>query len=201
MKNAHWALLLVVPLFALAPGTAHAAEPAPTAQPTPEKLYSVITTGGFRVNPKTGKMVPGTSWTSSPYARQGSGGSTSASGCRKAWVQNVERNLLGSIAFRYRLYINWCWNRAKKRITSAVRSQAILDLSSQWRYRGIISKAVGYYAWGSGYPYSGHRHYKMLAFENCVLKYGCIQEQHPKAVIRAHSNGTWTWGTDGDGKP
>lgn len=167
--------------------------------PAPEVLTSTGSTGMVRLNPRTMKPIPGTTVRSS--ARTGSWGTSSRRGCGRAYVQNSKRNLLGSLAYRVRIYTSWCWNRREHRVARISTSQRVLYVSSQWRYLGLKSiMRRRYRPWGPAYPLAGYLHYRMLGFENCLLHYGCVGADYARQTLRVRSNGTTTWATDGDAR-
>lgn len=171
------------------------AEAAPSPKPAAQKLVVNSTSGHGQLNRRTGKPVR-----VNPAAKKGTSSLKSAArGCRYVWVQNVAHNLLGSTAYKLKIQTNWCFNRATRRISDVHTKQWVLYVSSQWRYRGLKSSDIHYYDWAKGtWPRSGHKHYRLILFENCILKYGCIGADYSRQVIRVHSNGTATWATDGD---
>lgn len=127
----------------------------------------------------------------------GSGGTSSASGCRKVTVNNEKETTLGWTAYWFHTWTQWCWNRSAKTISSVSTSWYISDVDQNFYWRGIVQTTTGFYSWKSGAPKSGYSHYRQGRFENCVLKYGCIGNYYPANVLKSHSDGTYTWTTSG----
>lgn len=125
----------------------------------------------------------------------GSGGTSSASGCRKVTVRNRGESVLGYLVYRYNTWTEWCWNRADRSITSVKTGEYLSDVASSMYYRGVVTKNEEFYAWRSGYNKSGHWHARQSHWENCVAKYGCISSDYPRNSLRAHSDGTYSWAT------
>lgn len=123
----------------------------------------------------------------------GSGGSSSASGCRKAIVKNRGESITGDLVYKYNTWTQWCWNRSDRAITSVRTGEYLSNVASTMYYRGIVGQDERFYAWRSGFNKSGHWHERQVQMENCVLRYGCISNDYPRNVIRAHSDGTYTW--------
>lgn len=132
--------------------------------------------------------VPGTSGS-------GSGGSSSASGCRRIKVRNEVETLLGDTAYWYITWTQWCWDRAAHEASGVETGQYFEDVNSFFYYRGLANQDERFYAWQSGYNKSGFWHERQSAWENCVVKYGCISMTYPRNVLRSHADGTYTWTT------
>lgn len=126
----------------------------------------------------------------------GSGGTSTASGCRRINVRNErESTYTGSTVFWFNTFTEWCWNRSTSTITSAVTGYYLEDVHSTAIWQGIIVDNRYYYAWVSGKSKSGYYHEKQGKFDNCVLKYGCVGSFYPRNLLRSYSNGTYSWQT------
>ena len=125
----------------------------------------------------------------------GSGGTSSASGCRKVTVQNRGESVTGMLVYQYNTWTEWCWKRDDHAITSVKTGEYLSHVASTMYYRGVIGKNEEFYAWRSGYNKSGHWHSRQSHWENCVAKYGCISNDYPRNSLRAHSDGTYSWAT------
>lgn len=125
----------------------------------------------------------------------GSGGSSSSSGCRKATVRNKGETVLGYTAYWYNTWTQWCWNRSDHVVSDVVTGQYFEDVASTMYYRRLVVDDQRFYAWKSGYNKSGHWHERQAQWENCIAKYGCISNDYPRNIIRAHSDGTFSWNT------
>lgn len=129
-------------------------------------------------------------------ARGGKGGKSTASGCRKVTVSNRARTTLGKTAYRYNTWTRWCWTRSAQRIHRGVTygwSISSVDPFQYWR--GQVRKSTTFYDAGPNNhrPRSAFRHYRQGRFENCVVKYGCIQTSYPANSLRSYSNGTYAY--------
>lgn len=196
----------------LAPTGAQAAEPAPTPPPMvtvgsvdvetydeagnlistnhygPETEGEVIETDPIPIDPK---LPP-------PVYADGSGGTSSASGCRKVTVHNERETLLGTTAFKFHTWTRWCWNRADQRVTGTpTTGWSISDVGSFEEWQGVINKTLYFYDYGAnnGYPRSAYYHQRTGHFKNCVPQAGCIKNTYPKNTLRSYYNGKWSWTT------
>ncbi len=125
----------------------------------------------------------------------GSGGTSSASGCRKVTVHNEKETLLGKTAYWFNTWTRWCWNRADRIIYDVTTGFYLSDVDPFYYWRGLIVDNTYHFSWYSGYPKSGYRHEKQGHFENCIVKYGCISSSYPYNLLYSYSNGTFTWHT------
>lgn len=114
-----------------------------------------------------------------------------STGCRTIHVVNVSKTTLGFTAFKWHMYVNECWNRPKATISVSSIDYEPSDVDSQYRYRGLAA--------GSNIAIGGpgRRVMRQGNFENCILKYGCINSYYPKDITDVYSNGQWWWETNG----
>lgn len=129
----------------------------------------------------------------------GTGGSTTASGCRKVTITNTKRTTLGFTAFKYHTWTRWCWTRSSQVVSSVTTGWSISDVDSQFYWKGNVNSEFGFYDYSTndGHPKSAYKHYRQGRFENCVFKYGCIGNWYPANTLRSYYNGTWAWSTSG----
>lgn len=203
---------ITIALTALLAQPAQAADPVPVDESTVAYFTSNVVVSNL--DPETGATLATTTYDGSTAsddtlgtlntkdggftaAASGSGGTTSASGCRRVTVNNYARNLLGSVAYNYQTYMEWCWTRSTYYTGNVLSGFRLLQVGSQQYWRGQVNYDQHFYSWVSGRPRSGAISYRQGRFENCVLKYGCISNTYPGNTIRGHSNGTWTWSTAG----
>jgi hypothetical protein len=118
---------------------------------------------------------------------------TASSGCRAVDVARVGRSLLGFVVYKFWQRKNWCWSYPK--VTSASSSAWVTDVDPNWYYGGVVSAWGEFYNWCCGVWNSGHRSFRQGAFQNCVLKYGCIKSEYPWVLIRGHGDGGFTYDT------
>lgn len=158
-----------------------------------------------RLTTRRGKVLRVNRWKKSRSAaraatfkvQKGSGGSSSPSGCRKVTLKNRKYSLTGiDHMYTYTIKTKWCWNRGKGSISDVKTDWSMYIDNDTGYWRGQTRLRRMFYAWSSGKPRSGYRHDRQGEFENCILKYGCTGTSYPRNIIRAHSNGTWTWWTD-----
>jgi hypothetical protein len=144
-----------------------------------------------------GGAIAEASRTSITLTGSGTGGASSASGCRKVTLRNRTSTLLGLTAYRFNTWTRWCWERAKHQVYDVSTGWFITDADTQEYWRGIVNDELGYYDFGAndGHPHSAYKHYRQGRFENCVLKYGCIATTYPTNTIRSYDNGTYAWKT------
>lgn len=214
--SAALALLGASAVAGVAPGPAGAvprtvADPLPpggevisTSSPDDLVLVEEVTAAGAVVSSATydgeGNRVvilPDGTLMRSAADGSGSGGSSSASGCRKVTVRNVGESVLGKVVYRYNTWTQWCWNRSDRAITSVKTGVYYTDVASTMYMRGPVVQNETFYAWRAGYNKSGHWHERQSHWENCLVRYGCISSDYPRNVLRAHSDGTYTWATQG----
>lgn len=128
----------------------------------------------------------------------GSGGSTSASGCRRVTVNNegVSPNL-GTTVFWFRTWTRWCWTRSTQTVYDVSSGWTIDDVAPFTYWRGINNKELGFYDYSTndGHPRSAYKNYRQGSFENCPLKIGCVGMRYPSNTLRSYYNGTWAWNT------
>jgi hypothetical protein len=207
---------LVAGPITLAPPAAHADEPAPSTVSVGtvtvetytdgfKKLLSVKTYGpeteGRLLGDDNIGLTPGAAarhlavW---PTAGSGTGGTSSATGCRKVTVNNEHENLLGSTGFWFRTYTEWCWTRS---------SQVVRDVATGWRFDeadwtyqwgGFINSELRFYDFSAddGHPNSAYLHYRQAKVDNCPVKIGCTGAVYPANTLRSYYNGTWAWQTN-----
>ena len=193
-------------------GSAQAADTPPPPAPLITKATVVVEdyTPDFKklVSKQTygqeteGKLMPAP--TDSPSGSvaamsSGSGGTSSASGCRKVTVNHEAETVLGFTAYWFKTWTNWCWNRSTQVVSSVSTNWYITDVDSQQYWRGIVNDEFLFYDYSTndGHPRSAYKHYRQGRFENCVLKYGCIGTTYPANTLRSYYNGTWAWETNG----
>jgi hypothetical protein len=125
-----------------------------------------------------------------PLLDSGTGGPISASGCRTLTVTNKTTTTLGFTAFKFITETSWCWNLRQLRtdLTSVV--VRVADVDSQYRYRGLNNSF-------NQNIENGKRVYRQGFFENCVVKYGCINAYYPSNDSRVYASGLWSWSTNG----
>lgn len=130
--------------------------------------------------------------------KSGIGGSSSASGCQRVTITNTGRNLLGSVAYRFKTWTHWCWNRGNHRVYDVQSGWNITDVDFTYDWQGIINRDLRFFAWISGYPRSGYINMRQGKFLNCAFKVGCFTGySYPVNRLRSRSNGTFYWSTAG----
>jgi hypothetical protein len=125
-----------------------------------------------------------------PLLDAGAGGLPSPSGCRTLTVTNKTTTTLGFTAFKFITETGWCWNLKKLKTTLNGVNVRVADVDSQYRYRGLnnsFNQTITY----------GKRTYRQGFFENCIVKYGCINSYYPSNDSRVFATGMWAWYTNG----
>lgn len=189
-----------------APGRADATPEDTRAIDTSEGDYvldELFTADGERVAttkiPLTAARASGPD-AATAQAATASGGSSSASGCRKTTISNRARTVLGFTAYRYNTWTYWCWDRAKEYIKpGGSNGWSISDTDGTQYWRGEVRKSVYFYDAGTNNnrPRSAFRHYRQGSFENCVVRYGCLRTSYPANSLRSYYNGTYTYAFSG----
>ena len=126
------------------------------------------------------------------------GGTSSASGCRKVTVINVKHTILGSVAYKYNTWTSWCWKRAKQKVKDVRVGWYLTDVDGVQDWKGQVTKETYFYDYGpnDGYPRSAYKHFRQGHFENCILKIGCVSNSYPANWLYSYYNGTYVWKTD-----
>jgi hypothetical protein len=125
-----------------------------------------------------------------PLLDTGIGGLPSGSGCRTLTVTNKTTTTLGFTAFKFITETSWCWNLKQGRTTLTSVEVRVADVDGQYRYRGLsnsFNQVIN----------DGMRVYRQGFFENCVVKYGCINSYYPSNDSKVYDSGMWTWTTNG----
>lgn len=123
----------------------------------------------------------------------GSGGSSTASGCRTVTVNNYESSTLGTLLYTYRTVTDWCWTRSTSNIYNVSNSWRYINDDMCWSWQGEVNNDLRFYSWNGG-SRSGYLHWRQGHVQG-----GCIfpNNKYPENTIRAHSDGTYTWATAG----
>ena len=125
-----------------------------------------------------------------PLLDTGVGGLPSLSGCRTLTVTNKTTTTLGFTAFKFITEVSWCWNLKQARTTLNSVEVRVADVDAQYRYRGLsnsFNQSID----------NGKRVYRQGFFENCIVKYGCINAYYPSNDSRVYDSGLWSWTTNG----
>lgn len=128
-------------------------------------------------------------------AANGSGGTSSSSGCIKVTVWQDRRTLLGFFAAKAWIWTDWCWQNNIQRVYIN-RTGNGHDQASGYSFDGWGAPHKYFYDWGpnNGYPKSAY-HYDQ---EGAFTSPGCCGAQghwYPKQTLDSHRDGTWTWYT------
>ena len=125
-----------------------------------------------------------------PLFDTGIGGLPSPSGCRTLTVTNKTTTTLGFTAFKFITEVGWCWKLKELRTTLHGVDVRVANVDSQYRYRGLnnsFNQTIE----------NGKRVYRQGFFENCIVKYGCINAYYPSNDSRVYASGMWSWTTNG----
>ena len=129
----------------------------------------------------------------------GSGGTSTASGCRTVTVKNEAETVLGFTAYYYNTWTSYCWTRSTQTVYNVSNGWSITDVDPQQNWIGEVDKELLFYDYGTndGHPRSAYKHWRKGHFENVVPVYGTWNHTYPTNTIRAYYNGTWAWATSG----
>jgi hypothetical protein len=131
-------------------------------------------------------------------ADSGTGGSSSASGCKKVTLNNEGETLLGFTAYRFHTWASWCWRRSTQTVYDVKTGWFLSDVDSFQVWRGMVNREFVFYDYSvnDGHPRSAYKHYRQGHFENCVPKVGCLSNTYPTNTLRSYYNGTFAWELD-----
>jgi hypothetical protein len=127
----------------------------------------------------------------------GTAGTSSASGCARVTVTQTRHNTLGSTAWKFDVWTDWCWTRSTQVDSVNDYHWKIYDVDGQHQWDKIINQEHYYYDFSTddGHPKSAYYNYYQGHLTNCVLKVGCIQDEYPANYLRTYYNGTYVWDT------
>jgi hypothetical protein len=140
---------------------------------------------------ETEGQVLGSPTASGEVSMLSSGGTSSASGCRRIDKNVVGTGNVGSNLYTYAEWTYWCWNRS---------SQTISNVSTGWSvspgtfvgWEGTVNAEKVFYDYGTndGHPRSAYKHYR-----KGHLKYNFppFYNYYPELLIRSYYNGTYVW--------
>jgi hypothetical protein len=99
----------------------------------------------------------------------------------------------------YHTWTRWCWNRATQNVYDVSTGWYIDDVASFTFWRGENNNELGWYDYSTnnGYPRSAYKHYRQGAFDNCPVRFGCVETLYPANTLRSYYNGTYAWSTSG----
>lgn len=127
----------------------------------------------------------------------GSGGSSTASGCRRVTVRNVAHSWLHVALYHYNIWTDWCWRRSTQTVYSVTTGWNITNVKETMFWQRQLAVDRGFYDYGAndGHPQSAYLHHRQGYFTNCfVVVQGCLAF-YPDTRLRAYYNGTWSWQT------
>jgi hypothetical protein len=125
----------------------------------------------------------------------GSGGSSSASGCRKVTLTNKKYDYSGiDHLYTYTTWTSWCWNRSSKTISGVSTGSSFYIDNGGIGWEGQTGHSEYFYAWNTGSK-SGYYHMRKGGFVNDFGPW-TWGHSYPVNIIRSHSDGTRTWRTE-----
>lgn len=193
-------MVVAATLFSTA-GTAHA-DPAVPREDAPGVTETTIRDVAFATNQKTGKTRKVTQSISvvPTGTETGSGGwwRLIENGCRTVKVTNKKWNYSHTqVLAKFVTSTHWCWDRSSKRIRNVELSWETDIASATFMEKvGFSHKDPRFYDWASGYaPRSGYDNDMEYHFKNCPLNWSC-GHLYLRNILRAHSDGSWTWRTE-----
>jgi hypothetical protein len=127
----------------------------------------------------------------------GSGGSSSASGCRKVTVHNRRSSYLGALMFTWDTWTNWCWTRSTQTIYNVSHGQRFYPDTTFIDWQGVIDSEYGFYDYSTndGHPRSAYKNWQQAKVTNVLLG-ATVGTIYPVNLIRTYYNGTYVWSAD-----
>jgi hypothetical protein len=98
--------------------------------------------------------------------------------CETSWAKETEHDALGFTLFWFKLSTYWCWNYSIVTYHNTYSSYNITTLGgdSGWVYNGTDGIHFNcYIASGSTRKCSGNYESTTAYFQDCIVKYGCVQ--------------------------
>lgn len=133
-----------------------------------------------------------------PLSSNGTGGSTSASGCIRVFVTQKLHSFSGlSVLGKWQIWTDWCWTRSNQVV--AVNDKGVSQEHDQfWSYDGVKTEfnENHYYDFSAdnGYPRSAYLFVRVAAFSGPAIT-GHDAQWTPKNSLASYYNGTWQWWT------
>lgn len=141
--------------------------------------------------PETEGQVLGSPTASGEVSTLSSGGTSSASGCRRIDKKVVGTGNVGSNLYTYAEWTYWCWNRS---------SQIVSNVSTGWSvspgtfvgWEGTVTVEKLFYDYGTndGHPRSAYKHYRKGHLQ---YNFPPFYNYYPELLIRSYYNGTYVW--------
>lgn len=190
-------IVLALVVAALAGTTAPTASsaPQPAEPPVVEAWYTPLDASMRPIGPRRPAVPLATTTTERLDGRttQSRRRLQAASGCAGVDVARIGRSgIVRSVVYKWHQVKGWCWSGGK--VTSVDVSTYISNVDPNWRFRGELAGSGSFYPW-SGVGSSGHWSLRQGAFENCILKYGCIGSEYPWVKVWVHADGTYAYET------
>jgi hypothetical protein len=127
----------------------------------------------------------------------GTGGSSSGSGCGRVTVTQKRHDSLGlSTVGTWQVWTDWCWDRSNQ-VVSVNATGFDHDHDNVWSYDGVVTpKESNYYDFSAndGHPRSAYHFMRIGAFHGPSF-YGHDVFWNPKNTLDSYYNGTWQWFT------
>lgn len=126
----------------------------------------------------------------------GSGGASSASGCREVTVHNRRNSYLGALMYTWDTSTYWCWTRSSQNIYNVSTGSRFIPDTTTIDWQGVIDRQFLFYDYSAndGHPRSAYKNWQQGKVANVVLG-ATIGTIYPENLIRSYFNGTWVWET------
>lgn len=126
----------------------------------------------------------------------GSGGTSSASGCKKVTVHNKRDSYFGALMYTWDTWTSWCWTRSTQNIYNVSTGQRFYPDTTTIDWHGVVdSEKIFYdYSTNNGYPRSAYKNWQQAKVSNVVMG-ATVGTIYPENLIRSYYNGTWVWST------
>lgn len=115
-----------------------------------------------------------------------------AGNCRQSFQKRVFESLLGTDLGWVKLKKRFCWDRARRRVTTA---SGVLEYDTteagslaQWDVDQVTTRREGYFTW-QGRPQGGHQSLAAVRFRQSALGWG-LDSETVRTEILGHSDGS-----------
>lgn len=126
----------------------------------------------------------------------GTGGTSTASGCVKVEIWQKRTTWLGTFAAKWGVWTDWCWDRASQVVSINDRGRDF-DVAPGYSFDGVVDSAAYFYDFSTddGHPRSAYHHHKKAGFSSPGG--GALPQGHwyPKNTLDSYYNGTNQWFT------
>jgi hypothetical protein len=125
----------------------------------------------------------------------GSGGTSTASGCRKSTLTHTAKNAAGYTLYVYSIWTRWCWTRSNQVVYDVTTGRSATG-SAYVEWKGDTTDERLFYDYGTndGHPRSAYKHYRIGHFYYTISP---GRHYYPDLLFRSYYNGTYAWAENG----